>query len=128
MLKYKRIYEASGAEDGYRILVDRLWPRGLAKEKANIDLWEKEIAPSADLRKKFHHQEEDFGEFEKDYLRELEGNELMEEFLGLVGAKLKEGNVTLLYAAKDERQNNARVLELWLREKLSLSDEEVNHG
>lgn len=128
MLQYKRIYEASGAEDGYRILVDRLWPRGLAKEKANIDRWEKEIAPSADLRKKFHQEVEGFGDFQKDYLEELDKNEVAGEFLKLVATKLEEGNVTLLFAARDENQNNARVLALWLGGKLSLSDEEVNHG
>ena len=128
MLKYKRIYEESTIEDGYRILVDRLWARGVTKEKAKVDHWAKEIAPSTELRKKFHHQEENFEDFQREYIEELEKNSTAGDFLALVEAKLQAGDVTLLYAAKDEVMNNASVLKGWIAEKLSLSKEEVRHG
>ncbi len=106
-LKVKRIYEPVGKEDGFRILVDRLWPRGMTKEKAAIDLWLKEIAPSTELRKWFNHDPAKWKEFQKKYTKELKENHEMTDTLK---EHLKKGNVTLLYAAKDEAHNEALVL------------------
>jgi uncharacterized protein YeaO (DUF488 family) len=93
-------------EDGFRILVDRLWPRGLTKEKASIDLWLKNIAPSTELRKWFAHDPEKWKEFQKKYLKELKENK---EAVDTLKQHLKKGRVTLLYAAKDEAHNEAQV-------------------
>ncbi|MEO6682534.1 MAG: DUF488 domain-containing protein [Ginsengibacter sp.] len=103
----KRVYEKPEKEDGFRILVDRLWPRGLTKEKAALDLWLKEIAPTTDLRKWFHHDPEKWDEFQKRYLKELKQNK---EALTILKNKMREGKVTILYAAKDENHNEAKVL------------------
>jgi len=107
MIKIKRVYEKPEDEDGIRILVDRLWPRGLTKEKASIDLWLKDIAPGTELRKCFGHDPEKWNEFRKQYLEELETKK--EESL-LLKEQLKKGKVTLVYAAKDEEHNEALVL------------------
>ncbi|HTN69255.1 MAG: DUF488 domain-containing protein [Bacteroidales bacterium] len=107
MIKIKRVYEKPQVDDGIRILVDRLWPRGLTKEKARIDLWLKDIAPSTQLRKWFSHDPAKWTGFRKRYLEELERNK--EESL-LLREQLKKGNVTLVYAAKDEEHNEALVL------------------
>jgi len=107
MVRIKRIYDEPAAEDGTRILVDRLWPRGIAKEKARIDEWLKEIAPSDELRKWFGHDPARWDEFQERYRRELEAKtELLDQLQGLA----KKGTVTLLFAAKDEEHNNAVVL------------------
>ena len=113
-LKIKRIYEEASADDGYRILVDRLWPRGISKEKAQIDKWAREISPSAELRKWFHHEPEKFPEFCRRYFEELQNNEEASAFREMICEKLKTGNVTLLFSAKDEGCNNAVVLRDWL--------------
>lgn len=118
MLKIKRMYEDASADDGYRILVDRLWARGVSKEEAKLDYWAKEIAPSKELRSEFHHEQETFEDFQKDYLAELNKNDLAKEFAALVKEKLKEGNVTLLYSAKNEALNNAVVLKNWLEKEV----------
>lgn len=102
----KRIYEPVDKTDGYRILVDRLWPRGVSKEEAHIDLWLKEIAPSDELREWFGHEVQKWEEFQKKYKAELKSNPALEQL-----QHLKEKNVTLLYAAKDEEHNNAVVLQ-----------------
>lgn len=107
-IKIKRVYELPDQHDGRRILVDRLWPRGLTKEKAGIDLWLKDIAPSTELRKWFDH---DFGrweEFKDQYLAELKGNH---EQIQLLKQELEKGTVTLVYAAKDEEHNQAIVIQ-----------------
>ncbi len=106
-IKIKRVYEKPGKEDGKRILVDRLWPRGLTKEKAGIDLWLKEIAPSTELRKWFGHDPEKWKEFKKRYSDELNKNE---EQVSLLKEQLKKGSVTLVYGAKDKEYNEAIVL------------------
>ena len=118
MLRTKRIYQESSKEDGYRILVDRLWPRGVSKGKANIDYWAKEIAPSIDLRKDFNHEPEKFEEFKQAYLFELSSNDKSKEFLELINSKHERGNVTLLYAARDESINHAVVLKDWVEGNL----------
>ncbi|HEV2483037.1 MAG TPA: DUF488 family protein [Puia sp.] len=89
-IQMKRVYEKSVKEDGIRILVDRLWPRGLTKEKASIDLWLKEIAPSTELRKWFGHDLEKWNEFQKRYRQELKNNESQ---VSLLKAQLKKGTV-----------------------------------
>jgi uncharacterized protein YeaO (DUF488 family) len=105
-VKIKRIYEPPAQSDGQRILVDRLWPRGVAKAQARIDLWLKDVAPSADLRRWFGHKPERWAEFQKRYLAELAGNPALEELRRLARGK----PTTLLYGAKDEAHNQARVL------------------
>ena len=107
-LRIKRAYETPAAEDGYRILVDRLWPRGLTKEKARIDLWLKDIAPSNELRKWFAHDPDKWPAFKAKYLQELKSKN---EALSELHSKLKEGAVTLIYAARDEQHNEAVILQ-----------------
>ncbi len=106
-IQVKRIYESSDAKDGFRILVDRLWPRGIKKENANIDLWLKEIAPSDSLRKWFNHEPEKWDEFKKRYGKELKENP---ELVDQLSRHLKNGKVTFLFSAKDEAHNNAVAL------------------
>lgn len=106
-LKLKRIYEGYVPEDGYRILVERLWPRGVSKEKAHVDLWMKEVAPSNELRKWFNHQDEKWEEFQRRYLEELSQNEHFQELRRIVSSSEK---VTLVFSSKNEKHNNAVVL------------------
>lgn len=109
-LQIKRIYEPEEMSDGYRILVDRLWPRGVSKVRADLSDWDKDVAPSQDLRKRFHHGEIGYEEFRDEYEQELDSNPAYAELVDLVKRKLTEGNVTLLFASKDESENNAEVL------------------
>ncbi|APG85381.1 uroporphyrin-III c-methyltransferase [Sinorhizobium americanum CCGM7] len=113
--RLKRVYEAPEASDGTRILVDRLWPRGIAKDKARIDLWLKDIAPSDALRKRFHGKPEDWEAFCEAYAAELE-SEAAQAAVQELHDLLKKGPVTLLYAARDESHNNAVALKAWLEE------------
>jgi uncharacterized protein YeaO (DUF488 family) len=106
-MKIKRIYEKPDKEDGTRILVDRLWPRGLTKEKAGVDLWLKDIAPSTELRRWFGHDPEKWNEFRKRYRHELKEKE---EQVSLLKDQMKKGTVTLVYGANDEEHNQAVVL------------------
>jgi uncharacterized protein YeaO (DUF488 family) len=106
-MKIKRVYEKPDKEDGMRILVDRLWPRGLTKEKASVDLWLKDIAPSTELRKWFGHDPAKWHEFRKRYCRELKNNK---EQSSLLKEQMKKGKVTLVYGAKDEEHNEALVI------------------
>ena len=115
----KRVYEAASPDDGERILVDRLWPRGLSKEKAAIDFWAKELSPSTYLRKWFDHKEELFTRFRELYREELEKNPEKDSFIRLVKEELKKEAVTLLFASKEEKLNQATVLSEWLKEQLS---------
>lgn len=110
-MKIKRVYEKPSKQDGKRILVDRLWPRGLTKEKASVDLWLKEIAPSTVLRKWFGHEPDKWKEFQKRYQGELKNNK---EQVSLLKEQVKKGPVTLVYGAKDEEHNEAVVLKEWL--------------
>ncbi len=112
-MKIKRAYAPAEESDGYRILVDRLWPRGISKEKAQIDLWLKSVAPSNELRKWFGHDPEKFPEFEQRYRAELAGSGALDE----LRAVLREHpDATLLFAAHDEDHNNAVVLKELLAE------------
>ena len=107
MVKTKRIYEQASRDDGKRILVDRLWPRGLKKEEAKIDEWMKDIAPSDELRKWFAHDPVKWPEFKKRYINELKNKaELVER----LRAEAKKATITLLFAAKDIEHDNAVVL------------------
>jgi uncharacterized protein YeaO (DUF488 family) len=112
--KIKRVYEKPAKEDGFRILADRLWPRGLTKEKASVDLWLKEIAPTTELRKWFSHDPEKWNEFKKKYVAELKKNE---ETVSILKEKIKEGTVTILYGARDQVHNEALVILDFLDEK-----------
>jgi len=114
MIKIKRVYDPPAKEDGYRILIDRLWPRGLTKERAKIDLWLKEIAPSNELRKWFNHDPEKWEEFKAKYEKELTNKQnLLHEIKQLEKEK---GIVTLLYSTKETEHNNAVALNGFLKE------------
>ena len=102
----KRAYDEPAQDDGTRILVDRLWPRGLSKERAHIDVWLKEIAPSNELRKWFGHDPEKFAEFRSRYKAELASGEGIDA-LGRLHELARQGPVTLIYAAHDTEHNNA---------------------
>ena len=117
-IQIKRIYEGKSEKDGFRILTDRLWPRGVAKEKAAIDYWAKDISPSTYLRKWYNHEEELFPRFRELYREELDKNPEKETFIQLVQEKLEREDVTLLFASKEEKRNQAVVLAEWLGEHL----------
>lgn len=110
-LKIKRVYDSFDESDGFRILVDRLWPRGLSKDKARIDLWLKDIAPSNELRKWFGHEQGKWVEFKSRYFVELNKKR---ELVELIAGKMQKGIVTLVYGAKDERFNNAVALKAYI--------------
>lgn len=113
MLKLKRVYETPSSDDGVRILVERLWPRGLTKDKAKIDIWLKEIAPSTELRKWYSHIPEKWPDFQKRYKLELKGKDnLVKELKEIVDAT----DVTLVFAAKDLERNSAVLLKSVLEE------------
>ena len=111
MIKLKRAYEKPSRDDGLRILVERLWPRGLTKERAAVDLWLKEVAPSPELRKWFGHDPAKWEQFQKRYWKELEEKE---EPVQLLKQKSKQDTVTLVYAARDEEHNGALALKRFL--------------
>ncbi len=110
----KRIYDEPKPEDGFRILVDRLWPRGVSKEKALLDEWAKDIAPSAELRMWFKHDSGKFAEFSHRYRKELETNPALAAMLKVIN---EHKTVTLLYAARDSKINHAAVLQDYLHSK-----------
>lgn len=110
-VQIKRIYDPPASSDGLRVLVDRLWPRGLTKADAKVDVWAKELAPSNDLRKWFSHEDEKFEEFARRYQLELDSSTVDVEKLLDSGDR---GVVTLLYAAKSTTINHAVVLQSWL--------------
>lgn len=114
-IQLKRAYDPVSAEDGYRILVERLWPRGLTKEKAAVDLWLKEIAPSPELRKWFGHDPEKWKEFSRRYREELDDN--TEAVSQLRQVLKKEDTVTFVYAARDTEHNSALLLRDYLKMK-----------
>jgi uncharacterized protein YeaO (DUF488 family) len=110
-INVKRVYEKPSKSDGIRILVDRLWPRGMTKEKAAVDLWLKNIAPTTELRKWFDHDPEKWNEFQKRYHQELKKNK---EQVLLLNEQIKKDVVTLVYGARDEEHNEALVIKEWL--------------
>ena len=106
-INIKRAYDSPGDDDGYRILVDRLWPRGISKEKAKIDFWPKELAPSTELRRWYGHDPEKWSEFKSRYFVELDAKpELIKELLGYV----QKGTLTFVYSSKEQDLNNAVAL------------------
>jgi uncharacterized protein YeaO (DUF488 family) len=116
-IKIKRVYDTPSSGDGYRVLVDKLWPRGMKKENLKYDVWEKNITPSTELRKWFHENpEEHWKEFSKKYADELKASPDAANFAAKIKGKK---TVTLLYAAKDETKNHALVLRLFLLKTLS---------
>lgn len=110
-LKLKRAYDTPEPEDGFRILVDRLWPRGMAKNAARIDLWLKEVAPSTALRKRFRHDPSEWTEFRDRYFEELDETP---EAVATLRDRLRSGPVTLVYAVKNREYNNAVALAEYL--------------
>ena len=120
-VKIKRVYERLSPDDGKRILVDRLWPRGLTKEEAHIDEWLKEIAPSDELRRWFSHDPSKWQEFKDRYKRELQGKK---EEIEKIRKEAGKGTVTLLFSAKDTEHNNAVVLKEVIRTIVVLTDSE----
>ena len=116
MITIKRIYEPYETNDGYRILIDRLWPRGIAKEKAHVDLWLKDIAPSTQLRQWFHHDTTKWPEFIRQYKAELSDKAAL--IAAIRQAEVEHVTVTLLYGARDTHHNQAVVL----RERLGSND------
>ena len=116
-IQVKRIYEAADEQDGLRVLVGRLWPRGIKKEEACIDLWAKELAPSPALRMWFGHDPARFAEFSRRYMDELSCNPQAHEWTARNTSGVR--TLTLLYAAKDPEHNHALVLRRWLTEELS---------
>jgi uncharacterized protein YeaO (DUF488 family) len=114
MLRMKRVYETASPEDGIRILVERLWPRGMSKERAKVDIWCREISPSPELHKWYGHRPERFPEFKERYLTELRDNEKVEQLARLS----QERDVTMVFASRDVQRSNAMVLyELLTQEK-----------
>jgi uncharacterized protein YeaO (DUF488 family) len=114
MIKIERIYDNPKGNDGFRILVDRLWPRGLSKDKVRIDLWQKDVAPSNSLRKWFGHDEKKWDDFKRRYFKELDKNI---DSVSTILCKARQGSITLLYGAKEERFNNAVALKEYLEER-----------
>ena len=112
MIKLKRAYEKHARADGERILVERLWPRGLTKLQAKIDLWLKDVAPSTELRRWFGHDPKKWDEFRQRYQKELKQKD---EQINLLKRKAKAGTITLIYAARDEDHNGALVLQQFLQ-------------
>ena len=106
-VKCKRVYDDAAEDDGYRVLADRLWPRGLSKEAVDEDEWAKDVAPSAELRRWFHGGDRDFAEFRRRYEAELDSSDALSE---LAARCRRHKTVTLLYAAKDQHKNHTGVL------------------
>ena len=112
MIKLKRVYAVRSPEDGLRVLVERLWPRGLTKQRAAVDLWLKDVAPSPELRKWFGHDPARWEQFQKRYQKELREKQDAVKHLTQMG---KEGTITLVYAARDEEHNGALALKTFLQ-------------
>jgi len=116
VIQIKRAYDPAGPDDGVRYLIDRLWPRGIKKEALQVDHWLKEVAPSDDLRHWFGHDPAKWEEFQKRYFAELDAHPTA--WQPLVDAA-RQGNITLLYAARDTEHNNAQALKVYLEERLA---------
>ncbi|MBS3667832.1 DUF488 domain-containing protein [Vreelandella boliviensis] len=111
-IELKRAYDSPHGQDGYRVLVDGIWPRGVSKEEAKIDEWRKEVAPSSDLRKAFHNGSLGWGDFRQRYLKELTA---CRESLRDLAQRAKKEKITLVFASKEDRHNNAEVLRQYLK-------------
>lgn len=114
-IRLKRAYEDPAGNDGYRVLVDRIWPRGVSKEDAEIDAWMKELAPSNELRKWFDHDPDKWDEFKRRYFRELRGKD---DAIDQLVERLADGRVTLVFGARDTEHNNAVALKEYLKRQV----------
>ena len=115
---WKRIYDPAKPQDGFRILVDRLWPRGITKEKAAIGDWAKDIAPSSAIRQAYHRGEMDYGHFAALYAKELAENPAAQNFLDTINGKLQDGNVTIVYAVKEPATSHIPTLRAFIEKQL----------
>jgi uncharacterized protein YeaO (DUF488 family) len=111
MLRMKRAYDPPSEDDGFRILVDRIWPRGMSRERIQIDLWLKDVAPSNELRRWFGHDPSRWDEFKERYHQELADKD---DLIDQISEKVSSGDVTLVFGAKDEKLNNAVALKEYL--------------
>lgn len=118
MIRIKRIYDAASPDDGQRVLVDRLWPRGVTKERAALDDWAKDVAPSTELRKWFGHDAVKMDAFATKYRAELESDPAKQKAVEGLLDRARKGTVTLLYGARDTVHNEAAVLADYLRERV----------
>ncbi|OHR55835.1 DUF488 domain-containing protein [Staphylococcus sp. HMSC061G12] len=118
-IKVKRIYDDKAEDDGVRVLVDRVWPRGISKENANLDEWLKNIGPTKKLREWFNHDADKFEDFKKKYIKELENNDEQNEELKTLEGMVKDArkDVIILFGAKDEKHNQAVVLQSYLKDQ-----------
>jgi uncharacterized protein YeaO (DUF488 family) len=116
IIKTERIYDNPNGDSSFRILVDRIWPRGLSKEKVKIDLWQKDIAPSNTLRKWFGHDGKKWDEFKQKYFKELDKNN--DTVNTIIKIAKEQSSITLLYGSKEERFNNAVALKEYLEERI----------
>lgn len=117
-LRWKRIYDKAEEEDGFRILVDRLWPRGISKADAQLGDWARDVAPSAALRSAYHKNETDYKTFTESYEKELHDNDEMTEFMKEIKNKLEAGNVTLLYASREPERSQIPILRSFIEKRL----------
>ena len=117
-LRWKRIYDTAEEDDGFRILIDRLWPRGISKADAQLGAWARDVAPSAALRSAFHRNEMDYKTFAESYEKELQDNDEMTKFIEEIKNKLKTGNVTLLYASREPEHSQIPVLRSFIEKRL----------
>ena len=117
-LRWKRIYDTAEEDDGFRILIDRLWPRGISKADAQLGAWARDVAPSAALRSAYHKNEMDYKTFAEAYKKELHDNDEMTEFIEEIKNKLKTGNVTLLYASREPEHSQIPVLRSFIEKRL----------
>lgn len=115
IVRIKRVYDDRSDDDGFRILVDRVWPRGVSKEKSAIDIWMREVAPSDSLRKWFGHEAPKWEEFKKRYTKEIESSKEFDKLFSIVK---KKGTVTLVYSAKDPEHNQAVVLKELIEKRM----------
>lgn len=114
---WKRVYD-SKSDDNYRVLVDRLWPRGLKKEIAQIDYWPKEITPTSELRKKYHEGIIEYEEFKEKYVQEIENNVEFINFVNTLKEKLKDGDVTIVYGSKNPELSHIPILKNMIEKNL----------
>lgn len=121
-IRLKRIYDDISDDDGFRILVDRLWPRGVRKSKAAIDLWVKEIAPTTELRKWFDHDPEKWDDFKELYEKELEAKK--EQIIKMLG-QVPDNRLTLIYSARDRNHNQTVVLKEFIQKNINKTDEQA---
>ncbi|MFC2464950.1 MAG: DUF488 domain-containing protein [Bacteroidota bacterium] len=117
-LRWKRIYDTAEEDDGFRILIDRLWPRGISKADAQLGDWARDVAPSAALRSAYHRNETDYKTFAESYEKELYDNDEMTEFIKEIKNKLETGNVTLLYASREPERSQIPVLRSFIEKRL----------